>query len=192
MNSIAVGPARHSGYIVRRAQLSDIEAIRELATAVRMMPRWAGADYHAYCVSTEPGDTQVKSLFVACIQTPDEGASFAFGRKEVVGFAAFSAISRIGGGECTLENMAVAEPWRRQGIALRLLAAGLLWCRAWCPGAGAETSLWLEVRASNRGAIALYENAGFVVTGSRPRYYTQPEEDAILMSRLLDARLRAC
>ena len=189
MSSAAVVSALHSGPIVRRAHLEDIEAIRELATAIRIMPRWACADYHAYCVPAEPGDTQVKSLFLACIQTPDANLNLAYRREKIIGFAAFSAIPRIGGGECTLENMAVAEPWRRQGIALRLLAAGLLWCRAW---AGAETSLWLEVRASNHGAIALYENAGFVTTGSRPGYYTQPEEDAVLMSRRLDTPLPAC
>ena len=40
----------------------------------------------------------------------------------------------------------------------------------------------LEVRAGNRPAIRLYENLGFVRDGLRKDYYTNPTEDAILMS----------
>jgi ribosomal-protein-alanine N-acetyltransferase len=40
----------------------------------------------------------------------------------------------------------------------------------------------LEVRASNEGARALYRGAGFTEDGLRRRYYSDPEEDAVLMS----------
>lgn len=46
--------------------------------------------------------------------------------------------------------------------------------------AGAATA-WLEVRESNRAAQALYIRAGFVVTGSRRRYYCSPVEDALVL-----------
>lgn len=48
-------------------------------------------------------------------------------------------------------------------------------------------SLWLEVRASNKSAITMYENAGFVETGIRRNYYPAPtgREDAVLMSMSL-------
>jgi ribosomal-protein-alanine N-acetyltransferase len=39
----------------------------------------------------------------------------------------------------------------------------------------------LEVRPSNRGAIALYEQAGFAAAALRPRYYSDNDEDALLM-----------
>ena len=39
----------------------------------------------------------------------------------------------------------------------------------------------LEVRASNATAIALYQRFGFRPEGRRPRYYTHPEEDALLL-----------
>lgn len=32
--------------------------------------------------------------------------------------------------------------------------------------------IWLEVHAANRSARALYEKAGFVQTGERPKYYS--------------------
>jgi len=46
-----------------------------------------------------------------------------------------------------------------------------------------EDARWLtlEVRPSNRAAIALYEKFGFKVKGIRPRYYTDTLEDAFIM-----------
>jgi ribosomal-protein-alanine N-acetyltransferase len=41
----------------------------------------------------------------------------------------------------------------------------------------------LEVRVSNHGAIALYRQLGFVDHGTRPRYYTDNDEDALIMWR---------
>ena len=42
---------------------------------------------------------------------------------------------------------------------------------------------WLEVRESNAAAIALYESAGYRQVGFRKRYYHDPEEGAVLMTR---------
>ncbi|MEI9967207.1 MAG: GNAT family N-acetyltransferase [Terracidiphilus sp.] len=39
----------------------------------------------------------------------------------------------------------------------------------------------LEVRASNHAALAFYSRAGFSQTGTRPAYYADPVEDAVLM-----------
>ncbi len=40
----------------------------------------------------------------------------------------------------------------------------------------------LEVRASNRAAIGLYNSFGFNESGRRQRYYSDPIEDAVLMT----------
>jgi ribosomal-protein-alanine N-acetyltransferase len=45
--------------------------------------------------------------------------------------------------------------------------------------------VWLEVRPSNLAARHLYQEAGFAETGRRPRYYSDTNEDAIIMSLLL-------
>jgi ribosomal-protein-alanine N-acetyltransferase len=42
--------------------------------------------------------------------------------------------------------------------------------------------VYLEVRASNEPAIALYKRHGFTECGHRVRYYRDPVEDAILLS----------
>jgi ribosomal-protein-alanine N-acetyltransferase len=39
----------------------------------------------------------------------------------------------------------------------------------------------LEVRRSNAAAIALYERLGFRVCAVRPRYYSRPDEDALIL-----------
>jgi ribosomal-protein-alanine N-acetyltransferase len=41
--------------------------------------------------------------------------------------------------------------------------------------------MFLEVRASNAAAIALYSSAGFEGVGRRVRYYARPIEDAVVM-----------
>jgi len=41
--------------------------------------------------------------------------------------------------------------------------------------------VYLEVRASNRAAIALYEKCGFNCIGKRSAYYRYPTEDALVM-----------
>ncbi len=65
---------------------------------------------------------------------------------------------------------------RRSGIGRALCAAVLDWCRL-----QAATEIVLEVRAASAGAIALYSSLGFAEIGSRPRYYHDPEDDALLM-----------
>lgn len=73
-----------------------------------------------------------------------------------------------------LVTIAVNSGARRKGIAQRLLSQllGLLW----------EGPLRLELRKSNKGALALYEKNGFVQTGMAYSYYTDGE-DAIQMEK---------
>jgi len=78
-------------------------------------------------------------------------------------------------GEWEIENIAVAGPARRRGLGTRLLGEFLR--RAQSEGA---TAIFLEVRESNHAARSLYEKWAFSESGRRPRYYTQPEEDAIV------------
>jgi ribosomal-protein-alanine N-acetyltransferase len=75
-----------------------------------------------------------------------------------------------------LMNIAVDPAVRRGGIGAELLEAMI-------ERAGAEQSYTLEVRTSNAPAIALYERFGFRSVGTRPRYYADTGEDAIIMWR---------
>ena len=79
--------------------------------------------------------------------------------------------------ELTLNTLCVAPEYRRQGIAKRLWEAVCEMMQGVC------TVCYLEVRESNLAARTLYESLGFVQNGYRPRYYSQPEEAAVLMQK---------
>ena len=75
-------------------------------------------------------------------------------------------------------TIAVDPDNRRAGIASTLLDALI-------ERAGEDANYTLEVRVSNSGAIALYERYGFREVGTRPRYYADNGEDAIIMWRAI-------
>ena len=82
--------------------------------------------------------------------------------------------------ESDMMNVAVHPDCRRQGIgeALVLELARALKARS-------SNSLTLEVRASNAGAISLYEKLGFTQVGCRKNYYRNPKEDALILKKYL-------
>jgi ribosomal-protein-alanine N-acetyltransferase len=79
--------------------------------------------------------------------------------------------------EVHIATIAVHPDYRRLGIGRRLLAHALLHSAY----KGANMAM-LEVRRSNLGAQALYEQFGFTVVGVRTRYYRDNNEDALLMN----------
>lgn len=74
-------------------------------------------------------------------------------------------------------TIAVREAFRRQGAGGLLLLAAM-------EVAFAENmeSVTLEYRRDNDPARALYEKFGFLGVGVRPRYYTDTNEDAVIMT----------
>ncbi len=79
--------------------------------------------------------------------------------------------------EAHIATIATHPDFRRQGIGERLMVEALLAARV----EGASRA-FLEVRASNLGALAMYKKYGFVIVGVRPKYYKNNNEDAILMN----------
>jgi ribosomal-protein-alanine N-acetyltransferase len=79
--------------------------------------------------------------------------------------------------EAHITTFAVHPDWRRRGIAQRLMVALVELSLE----IGAQR-MTLEVRASNEAAQALYRRFGFVDVGRRPRYYTDDNEDALIMT----------
>jgi ribosomal-protein-alanine N-acetyltransferase len=82
--------------------------------------------------------------------------------------------------EAHVATIATHPDFRRQGIGEKLLKHAL----QSAVEEGAVRS-FLEVRASNESAQAMYRRFGFVEDGLRPRYYKDNGEDAILMSAKL-------
>lgn len=83
-------------------------------------------------------------------------------------------------GESDMMNVAVNPDFRRKGIGEALVTALSEELKAL-----GNTSLTLEVRASNAPAIALYEKLGFTQVGLRKNYYRNPREDALILRKEL-------
>lgn len=89
-------------------------------------------------------------------------------------------VARESAGELHINNVAVRAQYRRRGIGSALLsrimeAAGRLKVQM----------AFLEVRSGNEAAQALYEKIGFKAIARRADYYSDPREDAVVMSRTL-------
>lgn len=76
-------------------------------------------------------------------------------------------------GELEITNIALKKARQGEGWGSQLLAHL----------DHVDFPIFLEVRASNTSAQALYQKFGFEVIGKRQRYYHEPVEDAIIMKR---------
>ena len=103
--------------------------------------------------------------FVFVIRTPEF---------PVAGFCAFWRVAD----EIHINNLAIRPELRGCGLGRRLLTGVLE--AADQMGAPRAT---LEVRRSNDPARRLYQRAGFRVAAVRPAYYSEPVEDALILSR---------
>lgn len=81
-------------------------------------------------------------------------------------------------GEADMMNIAVDPVYRRKGIAKQLVEALINELKT-----AGNYQLTLEVRASNEPAINLYRSMGFAQVGLRPKYYTKPTEDALILRK---------
>jgi len=89
--------------------------------------------------------------------------------KSVAGFA---VLRNVAPDERELLNIAVAPDLRRKGVARALWRASIT---------GFHGNVFLEVRASNAVAIALYNSLNFNTVSTRDNYYNFPPDAAIVM-----------
>jgi [ribosomal protein S18]-alanine N-acetyltransferase len=85
-------------------------------------------------------------------------------------------VARLGADELHINNVAVRDRYRRCGIGRALL--DLILAEGKRSGA---TRAFLELRAGNAAALAMYESCGFRITSRRGKYYSEPVEDALVM-----------
>lgn len=89
--------------------------------------------------------------------------------EKIVGFLAISQLA----GELEITNIAIKKAYQGHGLGSQLLA----------DLEHVDFPIFLEVRASNTPAQALYKKCGFGIIGKRKQYYHEPVEDAIIMKR---------
>jgi ribosomal-protein-alanine N-acetyltransferase len=110
------------------------------------------------------------AMFVLELSKPSGICLAATDGEELFGYLVCSRYDRV----WHLMNVAVSPERRRVGIATRLITQLL-------ETSAGELPMTLEVRVSNREAIAMYEGLGFRSAGVRPRYYQDNGEDALIM-----------
>lgn len=121
-----------------------------------------------------------QSSIEECFQNP---AYFFFVAKDeegnVLGYIATYQVRD----EAFVENICVTESARRQGVGRALVERAVENCEA-----NGASFLSLEVRRSNTAAIGLYESFGFELEGTRKKYYSDPEEDALILTRYFERK----
>jgi ribosomal-protein-alanine N-acetyltransferase len=116
-----------------------------------------------------------RAMFDAELRKPSALALGAFTESdELVGYAFVSRYVDA----WHVMNVAVADSYRRRGIASALLERLFAVTES-----DPQRGYTLEVRVSNTGAIRLYEQLGFEARGIRRGYYTDNREDALIMWR---------
>jgi ribosomal-protein-alanine N-acetyltransferase len=154
---------------LRRAGLDDLDAIMHIETSVFTTDAWTPdamrADLtseHCYYLVALPAD-----------DAPGSGA--------IAGYAGL--LAPRGAKEGDIQTIAVAPEARRAGLGRVLMTALLNEARR----RGAH-EVFLEVRADNPHAEALYASLGFERIGVRPGYYQPDNIDAIVMRAAVPQR----
>jgi [ribosomal protein S18]-alanine N-acetyltransferase len=143
--------------MIRALEARDVEAILAIQAACPEIAQWTAWDYDRVARGEMAG--------WVC----EEGA-------EVTGFL----VARRVVTDLEILNFAVESDSRRCGIGAKLLRAALEWAKSF-----QAAQAILEVRASNFAALRFYSDHKFEVVGRRPRYYTAPVEDALLLTATL-------
>ena len=144
---------------LRRATVDDLDAIMTIETTVFGTDAWSRsimraelADRHGYYLVAFPPSEPARVEAYAGLRAPR------------------------GEPQADIQTIAVSESARRQGLG-RVLMLSLI---AEARERGA-TEVFLEVRADNPGAQALYVSLDFEELAVRPKYYQPDGVDAIVM-----------
>lgn len=140
--------------VIRRMRESDLEQVCTLEKEVFSLP-WS---YQS---------------FLESMRNPDNIYLVAEEKGQLTGYCGVWVVA----GEGQINNIAVKEQYRNQGIGAMMLR--YLFTLGSVQNVEQFT---LEVRSSNIRAIHLYEKMGFVKLGIRPNFYERPSEDAVIMS----------
>lgn len=146
------------GLAVRACRPEDVPSIREL-DRLSGLALWEATSYESLLGRDE-------SFFAVAVDLGGGVRGFCLALRLV--------------GEMELAKIAVDPAFQGKGVGQRLLDEAL----SWAAGGGCR-DCYLEVRPSNRRALAFYFRNGFEEVGRRVGYYRNPEEDALIMRKRL-------
>ena len=143
---------------ILKAVETDAAHIREIALAANI-DAWSEADY------------------IAEIGRPDSYVLKAVDEVSICGFLLARTIAgTTERPDVDLYNIAVRRDKLHQGVGSALMNQLLRHLDS-----TNVANIWLEVRASNLTAISFYEKHGFIAELTRPNFYTNPVENAVIM-----------
>lgn len=144
--------------ILREMLVEDLDQVMKIEESLFAVP-WTREGYFTFL-------TRENSMFLVVEE-----------KGEILGYCGLLMV--LDEGDVT--NVAVRGDRQREGIGNFLMESLIRLSRE-----QGIRMLHLEVRAGNETAIRLYERLGFVRDGLRKAYYTDPVEDAILMTYTAD------
>ncbi len=117
------------------------------------------------------------SLTIVAVFTYDGSEALSKSNTETVaGFVN----TRIINDEVYINNIAVSKVFRQMGVG-----KGLMMSLERAAREKQASFITLEVRESNLPAISLYTSLGYNTVGKRKKFYRDPEENAVLMTKNL-------
>jgi ribosomal-protein-alanine N-acetyltransferase len=153
---------QHLPFQIEPMQLADIPQVIAVEQAAYSM-QWPQKAYEY-----ELTQNKLAHYFVLRTTLPIDPAE-----SDLVGMAGFWLIAD----EVHISTIAVHPQWHREGLGEWLLVNIIE--EAQNLGAVVAT---LEVRPSNQAALALYQKYNFAEVGRRPRYYSDTNEDALILT----------
>ncbi|HKG48399.1 MAG TPA: ribosomal protein S18-alanine N-acetyltransferase [Pyrinomonadaceae bacterium] len=153
-----------AGITITRMSEHDLLEVVEIEEQSGLS-RWGWAAYYA--------ELQGANRDLMLVARPAESAT---GAAPIMGYI----VARETAGELHINNFAVRSEYRRRGIGAALLDAVLQEARRRHANAA-----FLEVRSANHAAQSLYEKSGFRAIATRANYYSDPREDAVVMTLVL-------
>jgi ribosomal-protein-alanine N-acetyltransferase len=143
--------------LIRAIESSDVECVLAIQGACPEVAQWIADDYSRVANGEMSGWVAVE-------------------HPRLVGFL----IARRIVSDIEILNLAVIADSRRRGIGASLLQRSLEWASEF----RAENAV-LEVRESNLAALQFYNRHGFKSIARRARYYVNPADDALVLSKTL-------
>ncbi len=141
--------------IVREMLVDDLEQVMDIENDLFAVP-WTKEGYFTFL-------TREDAMFLVVEE-----------KGRILGYCGLLMVPDEG----DVTNVAVRRDRQREGIGHFLMDSLVR-----LASERGVTIIHLEVRESNKTALRLYERMGFIQDGTRRHYYTDPVEDAVLMTR---------
>jgi len=162
MSTAEQGQTLRSDISISRMSEHDLLEVVEIEEESGLS-RWGWAAYYA--------ELQSGNRDLMLIALPTKASIIE--HRRIAGYI----VARETAGELHINNVAVRQQYRRRGIGRALLSKIVNEARNL-----RVTTAFLEVRSGNTAAQALYNQCGFKAIARRSNYYSEPKEDAVVMS----------